>query len=390
MEKQKNFLGENTKTLKMYEVPGQDKVSKHSIERYEKNQENFSKGKTEVPVSFPSFQKNYHTSSLENDEIYQKAKNMPIDDVPLFIKNGLSQKDNEIQKKYIESIGSARDELRAELLREAFEIKNEEVEMACVKAISNIPEKERVVLIRIGLSKDNFRVKKASIGMIQYAPPELRVKLIQQGLSDKDIDLVKAYTKVIHSVQEEKERKELLGLAKQKLGNALIESPLYDNAMVSPERFSREAFTKTGSGTTLIGGELKNKVIFRHIAPEAFFSWQEAYENQAIWKRAGFNYIPIEPIISFHQNKDGVVDVASGILDISFGDWEKMSGDFSEELSKEKTKIIEVLNGAGIIHGHPHVRNFCLRFFRKENGDVDFQKMPRIYLIDFDRAISSK
>lgn len=31
--------------------------------------------------------------------------------------------------------------------------------------------------------------------------------------------------------------------------------------------------------------------------------------------------------------------------------------------------------------------NFCLRFYRDENGNVDINKIPRIYLVDFDKAV---
>ena len=46
------------------------------------------------------------------------------------------------------------------------------------------------------------------------------------------------------------------------------------------------------------------------------------------------------------------------------------------------TRIIEA-----ILQGERDA-NFCLRFFRDENGKVDFDKIPRLYLIDFDQAIS--
>ncbi len=375
--------------LKMYEIPGQEKISEHSFERYVKDKENFPKDVEKISKEVSLlYQKHPTKSSLEKETSHEKRKDLHVDEIPAFVKKGLSEDSPEMQKTAIEAIGGARSEMRSVLLKEAFEIPNEEIQLACVKAISNIPEEERLGFIRIGLSKESFPVKKASIKMIQYSPKELRAKLIKQGLLGEDLELRKKYAKVIHSTPTEKERKELLDLAKKKLGNALVEPPLYDNTEISSGHFSREEFAKTGSGTTLIGGELKDKAIFRHITPEAFLSWQEAYENHEVWKHAGFNYVPIEPIFSFHQNKNGLIDVASGVLDISFKDWKKMSGDFSEELEKEEIKIRTVLNESGIIHGHPHRGNFCLRFFRKENGDADFSKKPRIYLIDFDRAIS--
>jgi hypothetical protein len=50
--------------------------------------------------------------------------------------------------------------------------------------------------------------------------------------------------------------------------------------------FFRRKFKKTGSGTTLLGNDLKGKTIIRHIEPEAFLSWQKAYEDHTVWKNA--------------------------------------------------------------------------------------------------------
>ena len=108
----------------------------------------------------------------------------------------------------------------------------------------------------------------------------------------------------------------------------LIEPPLYSGIDLGQEHFQRKQFKKTGSETTLVGGNLKDKTIIRHITPEAFKSWQQAYENYQIWRDAGFDYVPIEPIQSFRFNNDGLVDVYSGILDLSFAQWRHMTDDF--------------------------------------------------------------
>ena len=146
---------------------------------------------------------------------------------------------------------------------------------------------------------------------------------------------------------------------------------------------------KTGSETTLIGGKLKDTTIIRHIDPKAFLSWQKIYEDYTVRKETGFDYVPIEPIQSYKLNKDDLVDVFSGVLDISLRDWQTKTDMFVDELQKKANKIIKVLNKLKIKHGHIHNGNFCLRFFRNKNGKVDFNRMPRIYLIDFDKAVSS-
>lgn len=65
---------------------------------------------------------------------------------------------------------------------------------------------------------------------------------------------------------------------------------------------------------------------------------------------------------------------------------DKYGGAYSEELLEEARKIIAVLEKLGIIHGHPHLGNFCLVFERDADGKPDLTKKPRLYLIDFDMA----
>ncbi len=50
--------------------------------------------------------------------------------------------------------------------------------------------------------------------------------------------------------------------------------------------------------------------------------------------------------------------------------------------------IAEAITNLGFDHGHMHDGNFCLRFYRNEKGEPDFTRLPRLYLIDFDLAIS--
>ncbi|PKL72117.1 hypothetical protein CVV26_02925 [Candidatus Kuenenbacteria bacterium HGW-Kuenenbacteria-1] len=190
------------------------------------------------------------------------------------------------------------------------------------------------------------------------------------------------------------EQKDLFELAKEKLGNVLIESSLYSKNIISNDSFSRQNFEKGGSKkkspkTTLIGGGLKNKTIIRHIKPEHFLTWQKVYKNYKLWEKAGFDYVPIEPIQSFKLNKENLVNVYSGVLDLDLYDWKQITDEFVKELEEDREKIIEILEKNKIKHGHTNVvKNFCLRFFRDKNGNVDFNQKPRIYLIDWDQAVS--
>lgn len=168
----------------------------------------------------------------------------------------------------------------------------------------------------------------------------------------------------------------------------MVESPLYRTKNINNGTFSRNTFEKTGSGLTLVGGSLKEKTIIRHITANAFLARKTAYEAYPTRKKEGFDYVPIEPIQSYNINKDGLVDVYSSVLDLNFQEWINKTNMFENELEKTKLKIKEVLYKLNIKHSHDHNGNFCLRFFRDKQGDIDFKRIPRIYLIDFDQAIS--
>jgi len=123
---------------------------------------------------------------------------------------------------------------------------------------------------------------------------------------------------------------------------------LYAKNDVSDSSFSRVQFEKTGSELKLLGGSLKGKVVVRSMTEDAFRSWQMIYEDHGLWTIGGFDYVPIEPILSFKQNKDGLVDVSSGVLDLSLRAWNKMSGPFANELNIDKGNILGVLVWMGI------------------------------------------
>lgn len=215
-------------------------------------------------------------------------------------------------------------------------------------------------------------------------------ELIQAGLANPNIEVQKAAAEMIRCAPKDA-RKNIFQLAKRKkVGNVLlVEPPLYNKGgEISKEAFQRTKFPKTGSETTLIGGNLKGKTIIRHLMPTAFLTWQKLYEDYPLWRREGFDYVPIEPIQSYRLNQKGLVDVYSGVLDLNLSSWKEMTDDFARELDSDRNKIVSVLDKQDIRHGHTNNGNFCLRFFRDKNGNVDFNKKPRLYLIDFDQAVS--
>lgn len=206
-----------------------------------------------------------------------------------------------------------------------------------------------------------------------------------------------ASTIIKHTSKDKQEELKKIVAEKFKLAktqgksNEVVESLLYlknkdsNNTLL----FSREIFSKTGSGMTLLLGEqFKNNLVIRHIEESCFLAWKKVYENYQTWSLAGFDYVPIEPIYSFNKdNFSNLMNVASGVLDLNLEEWYAFSGDsFKESLDEQKNKIVSVLTQMGINHGHPNDANFCLRFYRDKDGNTDLNKVPRIYLIDFDKA----
>ena len=137
---------------------------------------------------------------------------------------------------------------------------------------------------------------------------------------------------------------------------------------------------------------IKWNSLVRHFPPEQFLAWKILYENYALRKEYWFDYVPIEPIQAFYQRLSWLVDVYVGILDCNLktrldelSNWSRNS-----KLRDDLKKIEDVFNAIGFSHGHtwgnPSAHNCVLRFWRKEDGSVDFTKKPRIYVIDFDQA----
>ena len=346
------------------------------------------------------------------------------EDIPFLIKYGLESKNEEVQIEAARQVEYSGFENITSLVEMALSGPSIEVQKIVLEMMDKIPKSKVDTFIRIGLSSLDFEVQKKAILAIQYADKQLG--LVRECLDNPDVRIQKKVMKVISYMSgrqqdsihnqikerldtawdsadlkmisdavwlieylpQEEKRKALQRFIDQGFGTDVIRPELYDFESPSSEKVSRQSFAKTGSETTLLGGPLKDKVITRHITPKAFLVWQELYENYKLWKDAGFDYVPIEPVYSYGLGKKDLVNVQGGVLDISFQKWIDMDGYFYEEIKKEMEKIKNVLDGANIRHGHAHENNFCLRFFRDSEGNPVFTKPPRIYLIDFDQAVS--
>lgn len=295
--------------------------------------------------------------------------------------------DVEAQKQAAEIIWIAPEADRVDLILQALEISHAEVQKRAIKNIRSVDRDQQAHLIRLGLKSLNPEVQQEAAKMISSWVLQEASSLMNLALETNEPGVAKIVLDLTFLLPEEK-RKIFREKALQILGDKLVEPPLYLQTSLGEDEFARAEFEKDGSETTLVGGDLYQKSIIRHIKPEAFQAWQKLYEDHELWKINGFDYVPIEPIISFRLEKKGTVAVFSGVLDINFEAWKNITSKFVEELTAQREKILAVLANQSLIHGHHHDGNFCLRFFRDDNGRIDMEKVPRLYLIDFDQAVS--
>lgn len=352
----------------------------------------------------------------KNHILSQDAENMVIS-----IMDALRNNDIEIQRMAASMINNVPQDQQRSLremvcqkIVEALNNPDIEIQRIAINMIQFTPEDTRdsiknIVLKRIidAFNSNDVGKQKIMAKKIDSAPIESQDNLreivyqkILEALNQEDIRIQRLAATMVQYAPRNKQE-ELKSVVKMKYESAkqqrrfnqIVEPPLYTRSENSkPSIFSREKLSKTGSETTLlVGDQFKNNLIIRHFEKPCFLAWQKAYESYAHWNKAGFDYIPIEPIYSFkHSEHRQLVDVASGVLDLNLDEWYSFSGDtFREHLDKQKDKIVSTLEELGIIHGNANNGNFCLRFYRNKDGSVDLFRMPRIYLIDFDKAVKS-
>jgi hypothetical protein len=172
-----------------------------------------------------------------------------------------------------------------------------------------------------------------------------------------------------------------------------INPVLYEDIDGLKKQSSRQEFQKSGTRSVLLGGTLINNAILRIIPNNAFTSWMKAYSAVEDWKKAGFDYVPIEPILKASASENGNdVRVYAGVLGVSVESYLEMysNKEFHENVKKQVQDIRNTLKSIGIEHGHnQHDRNFCVLHERTPEGEIDWTKSPRVYCIDFDQSKSS-
>ncbi len=243
--------------------------------------------------------------------------------------------------------------------------------------LKDFPRGIREEIARLALEK---APKEAAPGLMRnliYLPPE-----IQEEIKSQVVEILET----LETTERITER--------NYLKNSENRNPiLYKGIEDMEEPFFKKEFIKDGTRTVLLGGTFINNVIIRIIPNHAFISWLKAYSAVEVWTKAEFDYVPIEPILRASVCQDGEnTRVYAGVLGVSVENYLEMysNSKHHENVKQQVQAIIKTLETMGIDHGHIYNNgNFCVLHNRTPEGEIDWDAPPRVYCIDFDRAVSS-
>lgn len=299
------------------------------------------------------------------------------------------------------NLGNLPKGIREEFARLALEIAPKEAVRKLMEKLEYLPVEIRVEIARLALEKAPQEAAPELMGNLEYLPVEIQVEIARLALEKAPQEaapgLMGNLEYLPEGIREEIEY-EIMAILRTTEKSKLTESEninpiLYKDIEDLEKQFSRKEFPKSGTRTVLLGGTLINNAILRIIPNHAFISWMKAYSAVEDWKKAGFDYVPIEPILKASSCKDGKdVRVYAGVLGVSVENYLQMysNRDFHESVKKQVEAIRETLENMGIKHGHNDTNNnFCVLHERTPEGEIDWSQPPRVYCIDFDMSKSS-
>lgn len=158
---------------------------------------------------------------------------------------------------------------------------------------------------------------------------------------------------------------------------------LYQQHVLDPQFTDRNRMVirrqqeRTGPPTTLLGGKMFRKAMFRTVPPTALQAWIKALElgisAEPILKKNGKYRIALRP--------DGQYRVSTAVLHgasvKAFLESQKNYDRYGEEVTQQMGEIMEQLKRHHIDHHHTTPKNFVV---------VMENKKPKVYVVDFDRA----
>jgi hypothetical protein len=295
------------------------------------------------------------------------------------------------------------EEIREDIARLALKKAPQEAAPKLMESLKYLPEEIREDIARLALERGPQETALELMMNLEYLREEIREDIahlvfekVPQVSQEAIFEFMMSWRfEDIEGVSEEV-KTQFMEIIQTTERNRLIESEsinpiLYKEINGMEEQFSRKEFPKTGTRTVLLGGTLINNAILRIIPSHAFIAWMKAYSAVEDWKKAGFDYVPIEPILKASLCKDDEnVRVYAGVLGISVEKYLKMyfNREHHQNVMQQVLDIKEVLEKVGIGHGHEHYGNFCVLHNRTPKGEIDWNTPPRIYCIDFDQSNS--
>ncbi len=264
-----------------------------------------------------------------------------------------------------------------------------------VEQISHTSEEEVSKLISQVLDSSVISqdIKLSAISQIRYAKEEDRARLIDKVIED---DRLGKYTKTwaieqMHCLKDPLEIDRLSEAYRQLRTispvSDLTNSPLHESA----DRKELIEFVKTGPKTFILPAEHEASV--RVLPLDSAITWLETAQNWPAWRQAGFNYVPVEPVLSAtpldNASEKGLPEVAITTTNLRGRSYEHALPSFMRfypELNQMKETILDTLDDLRVHHGHAHDQNFVVVPFVKDDGQVDYSRCPRLYIIDFDQS----
>lgn len=226
--------------------------------------------------------------------------------------------------------------------------------------------------------------------MIEYLRKSDRASVIKSIFSlDGPYDQARAKAASLIKLADDNEVQELMklaGLDDEGFGRSTLDAR-------ASELDEIHYFDKTGSSTYILPRQYHASM--RIVPAVSARVWAEVFYNWDVWREAGFNYVPVEPIedIDFYHQRwsGGVVKELSAVVTTnlsgrSLNDWIKYREEFIDELIELRGEIITTLESMQVNHGHLHRGNFVVVPYKTPDGKVDYSRCPRLYVIDFDQA----
>lgn len=258
-------------------------------------------------------------------------------------------------------------------------------------AIMDLPGSHQTQFIEAHLRSGTLQTIETGIEMLNALDYEFALPIVTRIQQDSDLHPNSDMAYTIKALASESLHRFSAEVKSGERANVLerIPSPTQSilHELAHPER--EIEMYKTGSTTTILPAGQEASV--RKISSNSAHVWLNAYLSADTWKDAGFDYIPIEPILAMENTGSNDVEVTTlNLRGRALVDSQEFLVLYSPEILEEVQSSIDTisttLDEMGIVHGHLHHGNFVIVPKTDDGNNIDFTEPPRVYAIDFDAA----